>query len=358
MKTFLASLALAGATAAQAGLHVDKLAEGIYAVTRTEPPGLMFDCNVAFIVSEEDVIVVDANLTPSSAAETIKALRKITQRPVRYVVNTHWHIDHVGGNATWREAYPGVEFIGHASAREDMATTGEANRREFLEGAPGFAARLRENVAKKVNFAGKALTDEERAAYLADAGLVENYVKEGPGIEPVLPTIGIEQAMIIQRGGRAIEIRYLGAGHSRADLVVWIPDERVLIAGDLVVYPVPLVGSTSFPSSYAQALTKLAALKARVILPGHGPLLWNDDYVWTEIHMLESLVSQVKAAVARGETLEEAGKSVSLEKYRAVIAGDSAQKNFIFRNYVVGSGIPAAYAEAKKGSEPFLPKGL
>jgi cyclase len=332
---------------AQAGFVVEKHAEGVYVALRTEPPGLMFDANVVFIVNDEDVVVGDAILTPSSARETIAALRKITKRPVRYLVNTHWHIDHVSGNATWREAYPGVEFIGHASAREDMLKTGEANKKAYLEGAPGFAAKLRESVAKGESLAGKALTGEEREAYLADAALVESYVREAPAIELVPPTIAIDGRLTLRRGERVIDIRYLGAGHSRADLVVHLPNEGILVTGDLVVWPVPLVGSTSFPAEYAATLGRLLELKPRLIIPGHGNVLRSDDYVWSTMRMLEAMASQAAAAVARGETLEQARRSVHLEKFRAAIAGDSPQRNLIFRSYVVQPGVEAAYNEAK-----------
>ena len=339
-------VALLGSLTAQAGFKVEKYAEGIYACIRDEPPGLMFDANVVFIVNDEDVIVVDANLTPTSAKETIAALRQITKRPVRYLVNTHWHIDHVSGNATWRESYPGIEFIAHTSAREDMLKTGEANKKSYLEGAPGFAAKLRDNVAKDVSFAGKQLTEEERTAYLADAQLVESYVREAPAIEMVPPTIAIDSRLTLRRGDRIIDIRHLGAGHTRADLVVHLPNEGILVAGDLVVHPVPLVGSTSFPAEYAAALAKLLALKPKLIVPGHGGALRSDEYVWTTMRMLEAIASQVGAAVERGETLEQARRSVHIDKFKAAIVGDSPQRDLIFRSYVLQPGVAAAYEEA------------
>ncbi|APV48912.1 hypothetical protein BWI17_03960 [Betaproteobacteria bacterium GR16-43] len=345
------TIAFACAFSAQAGIKVEKYAEGVYVAVRTEPPGLMFDANVVFLVNDEDVVVVDANLTPSSAKESIAALRAITKRPVRYLVNTHWHIDHVGGNATWREAYPGIEFIAHTSAREDMLKTGETNRKAFLEGGGGFAKQLREKVQKGENFAGKALTEEEREAYLADATLVESYLREGPAIEAVLPTLAIDGRFVLRRGERVIDIRHLGAGHTAADLVVHLPNEGILIAGDLVVFPVPLVGSTSYPSAYAATLGRLLELKPKLIVPGHGPILRKDDHVWTTMRMLEALASQVGAAVARGETLEQARRSVHLEKYRATLVGESPQRELIFRSYVLQPGIEAAYNEAK-GKKP------
>jgi len=83
------------------GFTVEKLAEGVYAAVRTDPPGLMVDANSLFIVNDADVVVVDA---PEASAELIGTLRKITGKPVTYLINTHWHDDHVIGNAAWRKA--------------------------------------------------------------------------------------------------------------------------------------------------------------------------------------------------------------------------------------------------------------
>src|SRR5690349_15106428 len=106
---------------APGGFTVDKLADGVYAAIRTDPPGLMVDANSLFIVNDSDVVVVDA---PEASAEMIAALKTLTDKPVSYLVNTHWHDDHVIGNAVWRNAYPSIQFVGHAALREYLPTTG------------------------------------------------------------------------------------------------------------------------------------------------------------------------------------------------------------------------------------------
>src|SRR6185503_20486291 len=84
-----------------------KVGNGVYAAIRTEPPGLTVNANIVFIVNDDDVVVVDTTLTPGTARETIAALKRITNKPVRYVINTHWHDDHIMGNQAYREAFPG-----------------------------------------------------------------------------------------------------------------------------------------------------------------------------------------------------------------------------------------------------------
>src|SRR6476646_2323177 len=102
---------------AQPGFKIVKLAKGVYAAIRTEPPGLTVNANSVFIINDNDVVVVDTTLTPGTARETIAALKQLTNKPVRCVINTHWHDDHIMGNQAYREAFPGVELIGHVKMR-------------------------------------------------------------------------------------------------------------------------------------------------------------------------------------------------------------------------------------------------
>lgn len=328
------------------GVEVLKVAEGVYAAVRREPPGLMFNSNTVFIVNEDDVVVVDTNISPASAKETVAALRRLTTKPVRFVVNTHWHDDHIAGNDVYREAFPGVEFIGHASTLEDLPTVGASNRKGTLAGGPGFVAQIRELMAQGKSLTGGALTEEERQSYLSDIRMAERYFAEAPNFKIVLPTLTVESRLTLHRGARTIDIRHFGRGHSGADLVVHLPREGVVISGDLVVWPVPLVGSTSFPSGYRTSLEQMLALKPAVIVPGHGQVLRDDSYPRLLVRLLASLGEQTAAAVARGETLEQARRSVNLEEFRKLIAGDSQLKSFIFSFYVAGPGVAAAHREA------------
>lgn len=344
----LAAFAPVCVSAQAEGVDVVKVADGVYAAIRKEPPGLMFNSNTVFIVNEEDVIVVDTNISPVSAREVVAALKRITNKPVRYVVNTHWHDDHIAGNEVYKEAFPGVEFIGHPSTLEDLPTVGASNRKGTLSGGPGFVAQMRELMSQNKSLTGGALTGEERASYESDIRMAERYFAEAPNFKIIMPTVLVESRLTLRRGERVIDIRHFGRGHSGADLVVYLPKENVVISGDLVVWPVPLVGSTSFPSEYRASLERMLALKPSTIIPGHGQVLHDDSYPRLLVRLLASLSEQTAAAAARGETLEQARKSVNLEEFRKAIAGDSQLKSFIFSFYVAGPGVAAAYREAKK----------
>ena len=346
----LATAAVATAQRADAagdpGFKVERLAEGVYAAVRTDPPGLMVDANSLFIVNDADVVVVDA---PEASAEMIAALRKITAKPVSYLINTHWHDDHVIGNAAWRKAWPGIRFIGHASLRDYLPTTGAKNRDGMIKGAPAFAGQMQAQMDKGKNLQDQPISDEERTSYASDIRLVRHYMEVVPGTPTVLPDIDVNEGLTLVRGARRIEVRHPGSGHTRADLVVWLPAERIVATGDLVVWPVPLVGNDqSHVRDWPAALDALLKLEPAVFVPGHGPVLRSADYPRQMRDLFASINEQVAASVAHGATLEDTRKAVDLAAFRERFAGDSKVRRFAFGMYVAGPAVESAYRDAKE----------
>lgn len=349
----------APAQAAEAGaspgnFRVQKLADGVYAAVRTEAPGFAVDANVVFIVNDDDVVVVDANDTPASSREVLAALRRLTPKPVKYVVNTHWHDDHILGNQVYQEAFSGVEFVAHTATREYLPKQGIAARNTMKEGATQFGAMLRDMLAKNHTGSGRELNDEDRAAFRSDLQLVDRYIAEAPGVRVVLPTVTLDERLTLHRGRRTIDIRHLGRGHTAGDIVVHLPEEGILVTGDLVVWPIPLVGSDqSHVSEWTATLAKVRALNAKTIVPGHGPVMRDDSYLRQMEDLFASVTRQTRAAVARGETLEQAQASVDLEEFRKKFAGDSKLRSSVFANYVAGPAVAAAFQEASpKSAKP------
>lgn len=328
---------------------VQRIADGVHVLVRTDPPGLMFEANAAFIVNDEDVVVIDGGSNPASAQAVLAAIRRTTPKPVRFVINTHWHDDHMMGNMVFRDTFPAVEFIAHATAGEDLATDGARNRRQMVEQGPQMAAFLRDRVAQGRSLDDSALSDEERASHLSSLRLAEHFFAQAPGFRPIAPTMALERRLTLRRGGRTIDVHWLGRAHTRGDLVVHLPEDGIVFAGDLVSWPIPLIGSTSFPLEYGATLEKVLALPHAMIVPGHGPVLRDDAYVSLMIRLLAAIRSGTQAAVARGETLEQARKSIDLGALRREFAGDSPVRALLFDNYVAGPAVARAFQAASSG---------
>jgi len=326
---------------------VTPLATGVYAVIRDDRPGFMVDANNLFIVNDADVVVVDSNGAPSITRQVVAALKRLTDKPVRYVVNTHYHDDHIRGNQVWREAYPGVEFVAHEFAREYLPGQGAINRKNFLTGAPGFLQDLKTSLQAGKNVAGAPLTPEERESLESDIALASLVLSEGAEAETVLPTITVRDRLTLVRGTRVIDILHLGPGHTSADLVVHLPKERIVATGDLVAWPVPLVGNPqSHPATWSTALDRLRELHPATLVPGHGPVLRDDAYVKQIESMFAVIAAQADAAARRGETGEAARAAVDVAPFRATLAGDSPVRRALFDMYVAQPAVGAALRDA------------
>jgi len=329
-------------------LEIQKIADGVYVAVHTELPSLLPDANSVFIINDEDVVVVDTNLTLDSARASLGELRKLTNKPVRFVINTHWHDDHTTGNQIYREAFPGVEFITHEETREALSTESVANRQNMMQGAPQVVDQIKNAMAQGKTLFGTALSEHEKESYQGDLARVQQYLADTPKLSRVLPTVTLNGRMALHRGSRTIEIRYLGRGHSRGEVVVYLPRQKVLIAGDLVSPTEPLIGDKSYVADWIATLEKLREIPADVVVPGHGPVMKDMSKVNVLRDMLVSLKLQTDAAVAKGETLEQARKEVDLGNFRKAFAGDDPLLNALFLFYVQGPGVAKAYREASE----------
>lgn len=327
---------------------VEKIAPDVYAVIRTEPASLWFNPNNLIIVGKTFVTVVDTNIAASYTREVIAEIRKITSKPVRYVVNTHWHDDHITGNRAYRDAFPKVEFIAHESTLADLPNVGAVNRKGSVENGPGLVGLLKRCLKDGKDIAGDPITDEERRGYASDIELVESFLADAPDFETILPTKTVRDRLEINDGKRKYEILFLGRAHTGADIVVNLPREKIVACGDLIVSPVPLIGSTSYPLDYAATLERLLALGAKTIVPGHGPIMRDDRFAREIIRMLRSIKTQAEASSARGESLDQMRKKFDLKEFEEFFAGSSQHLKFVFENYVFLSATAAAFGELSK----------
>jgi glyoxylase-like metal-dependent hydrolase (beta-lactamase superfamily II) len=333
------------ASEAESPIRVETVAPGVYAVISVDPLGLANHANAVFIVNDQDVIAVDTQFTLKRTRTVLAALRKITDKPVSVLINTHWHDDHTFGNQVYRDAFPDVQIISHVRTREDMATTGVENREQQVAGGPGAIAMFRDAIQKGTSLDGTPMSDGERAAYQSTIAIAEEYLGEMPAFSLTLPTKTIEGDTTFTRGARVIEIRYLGPGVTRGDVVVFLPKESVLVAGDLVDNPLPFAFGCDV-SGWIDALVKIESLDPDVIVPGHGAVMRNDEQVVLLENALTSIQQQAQVALARGETFEQARAAVSVDEFRGAMAGGSKMKRYLFDNDFLGPVLKSAYSAA------------
>jgi cyclase len=321
---------------------VRDLAPGVFAVVRRPPPGAVSDGNSLVIINDDDVVVVDANIFPTSARETIAEIRKRTAKPVRYVVNTHWHSDHHYGNAEFRTAYPGVEFVQHP------VTSAEINTRDVPALAnnlavtyPDLAARYRRALTTGRTSRGDTVTQEMRAIFSETLKTYETFLSDMAGVPLIPATIAVSDSLVLQRGARRIVIKHLGLGNTAGDLIVHLPVERIIATGDLVVSPVPF-GFYSHLGSWSTTLRTLRSLDAAQIVPGHGEVHADWTYVDGLIRTISAIWTQVAASVRAGADLTATASRVNIDSLRALFPGVGRET---LDAMFVSPGTQAAYAD-------------
>jgi glyoxylase-like metal-dependent hydrolase (beta-lactamase superfamily II) len=327
---------------------LQQIAPGIHVAVPTRPAGTLVESNNTFIVGNDGVVVVDTGFSPTLTREALALLRTITGAPVRTVVNTHWHDDHFLGNVVYAEAFPKASFVAHRRFLDYVPTTGEANRKGMLRDAGPFFGDLRAAVGQGRTLQGQPLTDAARASAEADLAQWAPYERETPTVRIVLPTTPVDDGLTLHQGKRTIAVKHLGRGHTAGDLVVWLPAERIAIAGDLVLAPVPLIGADqSYVADWAKTLDALLALKPAIIVPGHGAVQRDMHYVERTRDLLRTIEAQATASLKQGLSLEEAQKRLDLGSARADFAGSDPALLRQFDNFVARSGVAAIYREGK-----------
>jgi glyoxylase-like metal-dependent hydrolase (beta-lactamase superfamily II) len=219
----------------------------------------------------------------------------MTPKPVRYVVNTHFHWDHWHGNEVYPSVYPGAEIVTNEITREAMVRKGLKRIQDHVRGVPAEIAKLRADLAA-------ARAAGERLRLQQDIGLAEAYLAEVRGLRPALPTIAFERTMTLYRRDREIQLLHLGRAHTEGDVFVFLPRERVVITGDALIGWTPYMGD-GYPEDWVGTLDRLAELDFDTIVMGHGAPAGR-DWLRTFRGYVHDLVEAVRAEVASGASLD------------------------------------------------------
>ncbi len=329
---------------------VTQVAGGIYAFIYPQTSSGIVNGNTTVIIGDDGVVVVDSGQFPLTARRVIAEIRRLTDKPVRLLVNTHWHADHVLANNEYRRAFPGLIVLAHDETRRLM----EKNKDRVLQlptGGPGFAIGIREALAQGTRRDGTPLPEEQKAS-------LENQLRDLEAILPELTAIEFTPAdttytgaYTAHLGAREVRILHLGRGNTAGDTLVYVPDAKVLVTGDVVVAPVPF-GFGCYPGEWLGVLDKILAMDTAAIIPGHGPLMRDTAYIATLQKILTSLRAQVSDAVQQGLTLGDTRKKVDLSSFRTQLAGDDPLLWQAFQSFFVQSAVERAYTEAK--GEPLV----
>jgi glyoxylase-like metal-dependent hydrolase (beta-lactamase superfamily II) len=288
-----------GPASGDARFDVRRVADGVHVAVAA--PAYKVNSNTAIVESDDGVVIVDTHSKPSAARVIVDRLREITAKPVRFVVNTHFHWDHWHGNEVYPAAYPGAEIITNQLTREAMVRKGLKRIQDHVRQVPSEITRLRTELAA-------AGAPEARAKLQADLRLAESYLAEVRALRPALPTMAFERTMKLYRRDREIHLLYLGRAHTEGDVFVHLPKERVVITGDAVIGWTPFMGD-GYPEDWVSTLDRLAELDFDTIVMGHGEPAGR-DWLRTFRGYIHDMVEAVREEAATGASLDEVKQRV------------------------------------------------
>ncbi len=257
----------------------------------------------AVVVNDDHVLLVESHISPAAARASHDEVMALTGKPLRYVVNTHFHFDHAHGNS----AYPdGVEIIGHEFTREMIENGGSMGRswENFVGGLPDQIADLRDEVMRTD-------IEEERIELEDQLAFLENYHASQEGLDPQSPNTTLSERMTLFAGGREIRLLFFGRGHTGGDVVVHLPAERVLITGDLLLPRLPFMGD-GYPGEWAETLEHLKGLEFDWVLPGHGDPFQDRARIDHLQAYLRDFEERARALHAQGLSYQEAAARIDL----------------------------------------------
>jgi glyoxylase-like metal-dependent hydrolase (beta-lactamase superfamily II) len=319
-------------------VHVLTLAQNYYG------PGIS---NVVIIERSRDVVLVDSGGNISDGRKVAAYVRSITPKPVRTVVITHWHDDHPSGIAGLKETWPNINIIATPATRAGMLRPGRV-----LEIRPSL------EVDQKKSNELKAQTDayqeaiaspefpEDRRQRLRKA--LKDYADfdtDYKGSYLVLPTQIFKTRLHLTDPGAPVDVLYLGRANTAGDAVVWLPKQRILATGDIVVSPVP-VGIRSYPRDWLATLSKIKKLGFKVLIPGHGEPMTDSTYIDKLATSISVIRDKVESAVKHGESLATIKESIDLSSEMERFGVDERRKRnvpFMWTEPMVIN----AYKEAK-----------
>jgi len=333
--------ATAAETPADTTLIKEVLADGIYLFRAPSALDIWTATNVVVIVNDQDVTVFDSNTRPRTARMVIAEIRRITPKPVRTLINSHWHQDHWSGNDEYVKAFPGVQIIATTQTRDYMK---RMSSRFFADGLNAAVTRGRAQLDSAIKTGkqsdGSALTADARARMEKDIAETAAFAAEVAVRPQVLPTLAYRDSLVFWSGRREFRLMSV-TGDATGSTVMYLPAEKILVTGDALVTqeegngPPPWTTNSYAITPWLNSLRGMERLDARIVVPGQGPAFHDKAYLELTAQMFESIITQVHAALERGlVTLSEVQAVVNVDSIGRLYSPNATQPDPRFRSLV------------------------
>jgi glyoxylase-like metal-dependent hydrolase (beta-lactamase superfamily II) len=299
------------------------------------------DGNTTVIVTNEGVVVVGAS-TSYLSRRHLARIQRLTRQPVRYLIVTHWHRDHNMGASVYQDAFPDLQVIEQSRSAEISDRRNPAIIAQFMHGQPGrdLIEQFRGPADTGRDAEGNQLAGYDLMRARRGYAEMRAVIEGGRETRYVSPQIRFDEGMVLHLGGKEIQLRRV-VGHTDGDTLVYLPQDQVLITGDVVTLPTPFGGGEY--EQLIDALDGVIASPARIIVPGHGPVQYDRTQIQLQRDMYRSLVDQAIAAARERLTPDQFKERLDLESFRTRIVGDDPEKQWGWDNYFLAEAVERVY---------------
>ncbi len=255
--------------------QLQEVAPNVYAYIQAGGPGRdnASVANAGAIVGDENVMIIDTLTAPMHAKAFIEAVREVTDKPFRHVVNTHHHGDHVNGN----QYFEGAEIISHPYCRDEVVKVANA-------GGPAFWPRRE----------GRADGTEPRRI--------------------IPPTTTFDGTMTYHYGDNVVELRPMVPAHTYGDIVVYLPEHQIIFLGDIGFFYVVPWCQNAHPSHWIEVCNQIDAMAVQVVVPGHGPVGGKAELAEMRDYLVR-LKDETRPRYDAGMTAGAAAADIRMGKY-------------------------------------------
>jgi glyoxylase-like metal-dependent hydrolase (beta-lactamase superfamily II) len=268
------------------------------------------DPNTGIIIGDDCVLVADTQATPAMAADVVRRIREVTDKPIKYVVLTHYHAVRVLGAA----AYKPEHIIASQDTRDLIVERGEQDKASEIGRFPR---------------------------------LFQNVETVPPGM--TWPTMTFTGKMTLWLGKLEVQLIQLGRGHTKGDTVVWLPEERALLSGDLVEFDATPYAGDAYFKDWPQTLDNIAALKPKALVPGRGAALTTPDEVAKGLAGTRSFIADVYASVQKGVAQGKDLNAVYKDTYAAM---KPKYGHWVIFDHCMPFDVTRCYDEATQYADP------
>jgi glyoxylase-like metal-dependent hydrolase (beta-lactamase superfamily II) len=289
-------------TAASNLFDIEKLAEGVYAAIAR--PVMLLNCNAAIFVNSDGVLVVDTHSKPSAVAALTAQIRKeITTKPVKYVVNSHFHWDHSQGTVSYRKSFPNAVVMASNATRRLLAESGGARAMESVSAAQKQLETLKTAAAAEKS-------SQTRALLAAKARDIEDYIREMRDYQPELPSVTFADTLVIHDKDHELHLAFRGRAHTAGDVAVFCPQKKVIATGDALHGFFPYLVN-SYPLEWPRTLYEWAQFDFDHVAPGHASVQHGKDKLFHKAAYIEDVTEKVRAAKSKGMSVEDVARTVT-----------------------------------------------